>query len=89
MLGEIIDAESILNELGRIVLDVWRGLPSRYDNVETDAFVVMPNHLHGIIIITSVGAVPFGSEPLFEPEPQSRRQGRRRRPSPTEHPKMR
>ena len=34
----------------------WRWLGVRYEHVEIDAFVVMPNHLHGIVIISVVGA---------------------------------
>ena len=47
-----------LNEAGRIVEKVWREIPDHFDNVATDAFVVMPNHVHGIIVITDdyVGA---------------------------------
>ena len=45
-----------LGTAGEIVEACWKDLPSRYPNVELDAFVVMPNHVHGIIVI-SVGAI--------------------------------
>jgi len=36
---------------------VWEILPKRYPGVGTDAFIVMPNHVHGIVVITDhVGA---------------------------------
>lgn len=57
VLAEIKGGESVPSEFGKVVLDVWKDLPARYENVQTDAFVVMPNHLHGIIVVTSVGAV--------------------------------
>ena len=48
-----------MSEEGKIVRDVWETLGNRYPNVETDAVVVMPNHVHGIVKITSdeVGAI--------------------------------
>jgi putative transposase len=45
--------EMSLNGCGEIVVNCWRDLPNRYDNVELDYFVVMPNHFHGIIILNS------------------------------------
>jgi len=74
LFGEIIDGEMHLNEAGQIVVQTWQDLPNHISNVQLDAFVVMPNHVHGIIIITeraggvgtgSVGArvVGAGSEP--------------------------
>jgi hypothetical protein len=41
----------LLNEYGKIVADCWREIPIHYPCVEIDAFIVMPNHIHGIIII--------------------------------------
>ncbi len=52
LFGEIIDGEMHLNEAGPIVVQTWWDLPNHVPNVQLDAFVVMPNHVHGIIIIT-------------------------------------
>ena len=62
MMGEIIEGEMRLSEFGRIVSETWMDLPNHYKNVVLDAFVVMPNHVHGIVILNDdrVGA---GSEP--------------------------
>ena len=49
--GEVTDGEMVLGMPGRIVEMSWREIPNHFDNVELDEFVVMPNHLHGIIII--------------------------------------
>ncbi|MDR0680922.1 MAG: hypothetical protein LBG15_03585 [Dysgonamonadaceae bacterium] len=51
LFGEIIDGEMILNDYGKIVELVWNELPQHYSNVQLDVFVVMPNHIHGIIAI--------------------------------------
>ncbi|MBL7958817.1 transposase [bacterium] len=39
------------NEFGKIVRKCWNDLPRHYPSVKLDAFVIMPNHIHGIIII--------------------------------------
>jgi putative transposase len=51
ILGEIINDEMRLNEVGKIVEKCWKEIPSHFMNVELDEFVVLPNHLHGIITI--------------------------------------
>ena len=40
-----------LNKLGRIVEKAWTALPEHYPRVQLDIFVVMPNHVHGVILI--------------------------------------
>ncbi|MDD2922276.1 MAG: hypothetical protein PHQ36_08320 [Anaerolineales bacterium] len=40
-----------LNDFGKIVQKWWDEIPNHFPNVETGAFVIMPNHVHGIIII--------------------------------------
>ncbi len=58
LFGEIMNEEMVLNELGVIANECWRALPEHFPRVELGAFVVMPNHVHGIVIITEskVGA---------------------------------
>jgi len=54
--GEVINQEMILNKYGEIAQKFWREIPKHYKNIAIDKFVIMPNHIHGIIIITkSVG----------------------------------
>ena len=50
-LGEIIEGAVRLTRVGRIVEEEWLRTPELRSNVELDAYVIMPNHLHGIIII--------------------------------------
>lgn len=55
--GEIINEEMQLNEIGEIAQKCWRDIPNHFKNVLLHTFVVMPNHIHGIIeIVTPVGA---------------------------------
>jgi putative transposase len=55
VLGEVIQGQMVLNARGQMVESVWRQLPQHYPRVEVDAFVVMPNHVHGIVILVGAG----------------------------------
>jgi REP element-mobilizing transposase RayT len=56
LLGESNDGVMHLNLAGATVKAVWNSLPHHFPLIELDAFVVMPNHVHGIIVISdSVG----------------------------------
>ncbi|NWF88793.1 MAG: hypothetical protein HXY50_04935 [Ignavibacteriaceae bacterium] len=54
--GEIINEKVNLNQLGKEAMYLWNEIPSHYKNVELDEFVIMPNHIHGIIILNDVGS---------------------------------
>jgi len=60
LFGDVVSAEMRLNDAGRMIQTAWDELPDHYPGVETDAFVVMPNHIHAIIVLSpdSVGAGP-------------------------------
>jgi putative transposase len=51
LFGTVADGEMVLNTCGCLVEEDWNNLPVWRENVELDAFVVMPNHLHGIVVI--------------------------------------
>lgn len=51
VLGEILDGSMLLNDAGRMVQKAWDDLADHYPGLETDAVVVMPNHLHGVIVL--------------------------------------
>ncbi len=53
LLGEIIGGEMYLNEYGEIVQKWWNEIPIHFSILELGAFVIMPNHVHGIIFITT------------------------------------
>ncbi len=61
LLGEIKDGEMLLNEYGEIVMKCWEAIPGHFMNVGCDEFIIMPNHIHGIITINCRGEVssPF------------------------------
>ena len=55
LFGEIVNGEMVLNDYGRIVAEVWQWLQEQYPYIELLAWVIMPNHIHGIIIIHEDG----------------------------------
>ncbi len=57
MFGEVIDGCMYVNSVGTIAQSVWEDLPERFPGVELDAYVVMPNHFHGIVIITDTASL--------------------------------
>ncbi|MEK7248333.1 MAG: transposase, partial [Chloroflexota bacterium] len=50
-LGDVIDGRVILSEAGRIVDEEWRRTADVRPDVAIDEYVVMPNHVHGIIVL--------------------------------------
>jgi len=51
LFGEIENEEVKLSKFGLVAKQQWEKLPKRFPNIELGAFVVMPNHVHGIIQI--------------------------------------
>lgn len=51
MFGEVVNGTMHLNDAGRMVQKVWDELPIYYPGVVIDAFVVMPDHIHGIVVL--------------------------------------
>ncbi len=51
LFGEIVNGGMQLSPMGQIAEEHWRAIPEHFPNVELGAYVVMPNHVHGIIII--------------------------------------
>ena len=54
--GKIENDAMILNEYGQIAYYEWTKLAERFPNFELDVFQIMPNHMHGIILLNDVGA---------------------------------
>jgi len=57
LFGDIVADKMCLNVLGEAVVDAWQAIPQHLPMFETDSFIVMPNHFHGIIVLEAdVGA---------------------------------
>ena len=80
LFGGVVDGEMRLNQAGRMVEQWWAELTNTFPLVTTDEHVVMPNHLHGVVIIVGtahdhmertsspdVGAAPCGRPDLTPP----------------------
>jgi putative transposase len=61
-IDDFTDTEMILNDFGQIAYDEWAGLPDRFQNIELDVFQIMPNHMHGIIVLKDIAAEPLAVE---------------------------
>ena len=76
------NAKMQLNEYGQIAQDQWLQIPARFENIESGAFIIMPNHIHGILVIhdpedetTNIGVgvganigVPTGQPQIGQPQ---------------------
>jgi putative transposase len=52
-LGEILRGDIELSQAGEIVRNCWREIPAHFPHVDLDAYVLMPNHIHGILVFNS------------------------------------
>ena len=55
LFGEIVNCETRLNWTGKLVKREWERLPHRFPHIQLDEFIVMPNHIHGLILIIDPG----------------------------------
>jgi len=51
LFGQVNDGNMVINEIGNLVVKNLLDLPDRFKNMEIDANIIMPNHLHAIIIL--------------------------------------
>jgi len=65
LFGEIVDGVVQLTPIGKIAFEQWEKIPANFPNVLLDAFVIMPNHMHGIVVITE-GEVVEGKGKAFD-----------------------
>ncbi len=66
LFGDIIDGEMKLNDAGKIADECWIEIPKHFPNAILHDYVVMPNHIHGIVELT--GGNNVGAEDLLPPQ---------------------
>ena len=83
LLGGVVDGAMVENDYGNTVRQCWNDLPAHYPHIRLDEFIIMPNHVHGIIVIhdfVSVGARSSRpsrlSRPMGLPRPELARSSR-------------
>ena len=64
LFGEIINGEMYLNDIGEIANKCWLEIPDHFPNVVLHEYIVMPNHIHGIIELTNSAAGVENFQPL-------------------------
>jgi REP element-mobilizing transposase RayT len=57
--GNVINCKIQLSEIGQIASQMWYEMPVHFPFIDLDAFVVMPNHIHGIIVINRFVGTPI------------------------------
>ncbi len=71
--GEIVNNQMVLNHCGRVAADCWADIPNHFSNAVLDVFIVMPNHIHGILILDSTtvihNALPLEATAPGNPQP--------------------
>lgn len=55
LFSRVQDGRLVHNAIGEMVLDIWNKTSLQFPNVETDAFVLMPDHAHGIWLLGADG----------------------------------
>ncbi len=50
LLGEILNCQVVLSKYGKVVKAAWMNLPRHFNDVHLDHGVIMPNHIHGILL---------------------------------------
>ncbi len=64
--GRIVDQHMRPNEAGRMVQEAWQALTGRFATIEAGSFVLMPNHVHGILVLHDPADVGAGLVPALE-----------------------
>jgi REP element-mobilizing transposase RayT len=58
LFGAVVHDDMRLSQTGQVVESCWIDLPAHFPGLTLDAFVVMPNHLHGIVWLSRAGHAP-------------------------------
>ena len=67
LFGGIENGRMTLNDAGMIAHQCWQDIPAHFPHIMLDTFVIMPNHIHGILVITNVPVGAKNFSPLQSP----------------------
>ncbi len=58
LFGDVVEGKMGLNDAGKCARQCWLDIPMHFPNVKLDEYIIMPNHIHGVIVICdSTGVV--------------------------------
>ncbi len=83
LFGEVKNEKVKLNPVGEMIQEIWEGLPQYHLGFEMGEFVVMPNHIHGIIVLTENVGVGLRAYPPIETAEPKQKAGQPQRVAPT------
>ncbi len=66
LFGDVINSRMKLNEYGIIAQQYWIEIPVQFPDIEMDEYIIMPNHIHGIICIETDCAGAIHELPLLD-----------------------
>ena len=67
--GETTNSKMVMNNVGVMAEKWWSKLPEKFSSNVLDGYIIMPNHMHGIIIINDLPvSVPVGADPRVCPK---------------------
>jgi REP element-mobilizing transposase RayT len=76
LFGEIVEGKMVLNVAGEMINQLWYEIEDDFQNVYLHEFVIMPNHIHGIIeIVDAVGVPLVGTQKLIHNDNKSKTVG--------------
>src|SRR5690348_10597955 len=76
--GDVVNGEMGLNRVGSIAQEMWLSLPSRFACVALDKYVIMPNHVHGIVVMkeqlhnSNIANMPAKFQPYWQQQEQNK-----------------
>lgn len=63
--GNIFENKVQLSRIGKIAEKCWREIPKHFSNIQLDKYIIMPNHVHGIIVIYNPDNYDVGAADLL------------------------
>jgi len=69
LFGAIDNQKLTLTEFGQIAFAYWQAIPEHFPRIELDRFVIMPNHVHGILIMNDEKGRGLADRGLAMPNP--------------------
>jgi REP element-mobilizing transposase RayT len=84
LFGEIVDEVMGLNEAGHAAQQCWMDIPDHFPQAVLDEAIIMPNHIHGIIVIHRRGEASAILPHVSEEQPRSDASPLRQRPNSTQ-----